>query len=196
MDLYSLPKTLTLNGQSFRIVDDGDYRAILDCMQTLEDSSLSRQERPVACLLMFFEDVNTPADLKKLGDLEVALKAVYKFINCGQDEHPGVQNFKVMDWESDAQMIASAINKVAGFDVRTPDRYAHWWTFMGWFSAIGESTFSTVVNIRTKIKEGKKLEKWEKDFKRNNPHYFNWNSKTTEETELDEWVRTQLWNSN
>ena len=40
----------------------------------------------------------------------------------------------------------------------------HWWTFLGYFSEIGEGLFSQVINIRTKKSKGKKLEKWEREF--------------------------------
>ena len=60
--------------------------------------------------------------------------------------------------------MVSAINKVAGREIRT-DSYCHWWTFIGYFDAIdGESTFANIVNIRNKKAKGKKLEKWEQEF--------------------------------
>ena len=177
MNPYELPTSLHLNGQDFKITENGDYRVILGCFKALEDESLSRQERPVACLLLFFEDLDTVDDLAQLGDLSLATKEVFRFINCGQDEYPGVQHAKTIDWEVDAPIIASAMNKIAGCDVRNPELYMHWWTFMGYFGAIGESTLSTVVSIRKKLLEGKNLEKYEREFKR-----------------LEEWVRTTLWN--
>lgn len=64
---------------------------------------------------------------------------------------------------------------------------------MGYYLAIGECPLSTIVNIRDKIVRGKKLEKWEQDFKLNNPEYFNWNFKSVEEEELDNYIR-ELWN--
>ena len=39
---------------------------------------------------------------------------------------------------------------------------------MSYFHAIGEGQLSTVVAIRKKLKEKKKLEKWEKDYYRAN----------------------------
>jgi hypothetical protein len=38
--------------------------------------------------------------------------------------------------------------------------------------AIGDGALATVVGIRDKIARGKKLEKYEQDFKRDNPQYF------------------------
>ena len=59
--------------------------------------------------------------------------------------------------------------------------------------AIGESTLSTVVSIRNKICKHKKLEKWEREFRRENPDYFNWKSQSVEEREADRIIR-ELWN--
>ena len=70
--------------------------------------------------------------------------------------------------------------------------YLHWWTFMGYFCSIGESTLSTVVSIRDKILKGKKLEKYETEFRRDNPQYFKWDSRTLQEKEDDELLK-QLW---
>ncbi len=39
---------------------------------------------------------------------------------------------------------------------------------MGYFMEIEEGTFSMVLGIRQKIAKGKKLEKWEEEFYRNN----------------------------
>ena len=44
--------------------------------------------------------------------------------------------------------------------------YLHWWTFVGAYYEIGESLFSSVINIRSKKQKGKKLESHEQDFYR------------------------------
>ena len=43
----------------------------------------------------------------------------------------------------------------------------------------------------------KKLEKWEKQFKRDNPQYFEWNYKTAERMEKDKEIKEilEMWNS-
>ena len=59
------------------------------------------------------------------------------------------------------------MNKVAGKEIRSVD-YLHWWTFLGYFMEIEEGMFSQVLSIRQKKARHKKLEKWEKEFERNN----------------------------
>lgn len=68
----------------------------------------------------------------------------------------------------------------------------HWWTFLAYYGAIGKSTLSTVINLRSKLITGKKLEKYEKEFIAQNPQYFDWDSSTVEQKELDE-LSDSLW---
>ncbi|MGF7145294.1 hypothetical protein HNQ56_003735 [Anaerotaenia torta] len=95
---------------------------------------------------------------------------------------------KVMDWEQDEKIIFSAVNKVAGFETRAID-YMHWWTFLGYFNEIGEGLLSTVINIRAKKNKGKKLEKYEQEFYRNNKALIDLKVKLSEEeqAEIDYW---------
>ena len=51
-----------------------------------------------------------------------------------------------------------------------------------------------LIGIRNKLNKGKELEKWEKEFKSENPQYFNWKTKSKDELEMDEYVRN-LWNN-
>ena len=94
--------------------------------------------------------------------------------------------------EKDGQIIFSAVNKVAHTEIRSV-KYLHWWTFIGYFCEVGESVLSVVVTIRNKIKQNKKLEKYEKEFKARNPHYFIWDSRTTEQKQDEEDILS-MWN--
>ena len=62
-------------------------------------------------------------------------------------------------------MIVAEVNKVAGQEIRALP-FVHWWTFLAWFHAIGEGQLSTLVGIREKLRKGKKLEAYEKDYYR------------------------------
>ena len=64
---------------------------------------------------------------------------------------------------------------------------------MGYYSAVGESLLSSVVSIRDKMMRGKKLEKYEQEFRRNNPEYFVWNTDSVADEEAEELFK-QLWN--
>ena len=87
-----------------------------------------------------------------------------------------------MDWEHDEAIICSAVNKVAGTDVRK-ERYIHWWTFLGYYLEINDSFFSQVVSIRKKRATGKKLETYEQEFYRSNKNLIRLKEKLSDEEE-------------
>lgn len=162
---------------------------VLDCFIALEDEELTKEERIYSALIIFLEELETPEDVLRLPDLESVYKGMIRFFNCGQDNEVGANlGQKVIDWEKDSNLICSAVNKVAGTEIRSLD-YLHWWTFMGYYTAVGQSALSTVVSIRHKIAHNKKLQDYEKEFKRENPQYFNIDMRTTEMKEIDEYYR-------
>ena len=192
--MYELPTTVTVNDAIYTIRNKGDYRMVLDCFQVLNDVGLSEEERIIACLLIFYEDFNEIENVLSLDDevIQSLLDNAFLFFNCGQEKAAGETKYKTIDWETDAQLISSAVNNVAGKEIRA-ESYLHWWTFMGYFNAVGESALSTVVSIRSKIAKGKKLEKYEQEFRRENPQYFTWDMRTLKQKEEDE-LLNQLWN--
>lgn len=191
--MYEIPTTLTVNETQYHIRHDGDYRIVLDCFAALNDAELTETERVVAALSIFYDELTVEEIFTFDTDiLNEFIGKMFEFFNCGEPDGIAAKTQrKVIDWEQDQQMICSGINKVAGTEVRALE-YLHWWTFMGYFCAIGESTLSTVVSIRDKTLKGKKLEKYEQEFKRDNPNYFIWDSRTIQEKEDDELIK-QLW---
>lgn len=192
--MYDIPVSVQVGDTQYNIRNKGDFRMVLDCFAALDDEQLTAQERILACVIIFYEDMHSIEDTNKFSDYQTAVAEMFKFFNCGQEESPGAStNYKLIDWQTDSQLISSAINNVAGKEIRA-EKYVHWWTFMGYYLAVGESALSTVVNIRNKIVKGKKLEKYEQEFRKNNPQLFRWKSKTVEQREQDELARS-LWNS-
>lgn len=192
--MYDIPVSVHVGDKQYNIRNKGDFRMVLDCFAALDDTQLTEQERILASVIIFYEDMHSVEDTNKFSDYSTAVAEMFKFFNCGQEESPGAStNYKLIDWQSDSQLVSSAINNVAGKEIRA-EKYVHWWTFMGYYLAVGESALSTVVGIRSKIVKGKKLEKYEQEFRKNNPQYFRWNSKTVEQREQDELARS-LWNS-
>ena len=190
--MYEIPTTITVGSTEYRIRNKGDYRMVLDCFSALQDASLNSNERLFCSLIIFYEDINCIADINKFEDLEEAATKMFDFFNCGRSQSVGNKmNHKLIDWEQDSQIICSAINKVANKEVRA-EPYIHWWTFMGYYSAVGESLLSTIVSIRDKIVRGKKLEKHERIFRQENPEYFVWNTNSIDE-EAEE-LFNELWN--
>lgn len=159
--LGQLPKTLTINGKSYRIRTD--FRNILRIFEAFADKDLSDKEKMLVCLRRMFVDFSKlPYD-----DYKEAYEKVYWFIGCGKPEEkrPPVRTF---NWIKDEPLMFPAVNKAAGLEVRAVP-YLHWWTFMGYFESIdAESLFGTVLSIRQKKARGKKLEKYEREFMQNN----------------------------
>lgn len=169
--MYDLPTTIIIDDKEFNIRNNGDYRMVLDCFDILNSVDLNKQERLLSCLIIFYDNMYDINDLTELGDLNKATLQMFNFFNCGQPENMKKSDIRLIDWDKDSQMIVSGVNNVAKLEVRSVE-YMHWWTFMGYFNSIGESTLSTVVSIRHKIATNKKLEKYEQEFKRDNPQYF------------------------
>lgn len=193
--MYTLPNSIIIGDTEYTIRNNGDYRTILDCFSALDDIELPQQYRIYSALIIFYDGINSVDDVEnKLGEnVEEAVNKMFDFFNCGQ-ENVGMQvNYKLIDWEQDSQIISAAINNVARREIRS-EPYLHWWTFMGYYCSIGESILSTVVNIRDKIVKGKKLEKHEKEFKKNNPQYFNWRAEDIQKQEDDK-LAFSMWNA-
>lgn len=191
--MYELPTEIEIEGVQYGIRNRGDYRVILDIFSCLEDPELEPNERIISALIIFYEDLNSIEDVYALPNIEVAVDKMYEFFNGEPQPKPTMQTHrKLIDWESDEAIIVSAINSVANTEIRALD-YLHWWTFLSYYMAVGESTLSTVVSIRNKTAKGEKLEKWERKYKQENPHLFTWKSKTADEIDAENWLKS-VWN--
>lgn len=153
---FGLPTTLQVNGRDEPI--RYEYTAILEAISAMNDPNYSDEENAQAALYIIYENFeNFSRD-----DYAPAFKAAMEFLNNGLGDD-GKEHVRMVDFEQDFKIMIPAINKVAGEEVRARDDI-HWWTFLSWFMEIGESTYSTVLTIRSKRNKGKKLEKWEQEF--------------------------------
>ena len=193
--MYTLPTEININEDVLHIRKRGDFRVILDCFSALQDIELENEYRIAVATFIFYEDFETMQDVYNYQYLEQAVKEMFNFFVCNEKIDANKQDkSKLIDWDEDAQLIVSAINKVAGKEIRA-EEYIHWWTFMSYYNAVGTSVLSTVVSIRKKIVDGKKLEKHEQEFKKENPQYFARDFRSLEQQQLDAQFR-ELWNQN
>lgn len=192
--MYELPTEIIVKGIPYQIRNRGDYRMILDVFSVLEDDELEQNERVISALMIFYENFNELEDVLACGDdLEELVKQMYDFFNGDKVKANEVKKArKLLDWEGDSALISAAINHVSGKEIRS-EPYIHWWTFLSYYMSVGESVLSTVISIRDKIANGKKLEKWEQDYKRDNPQYFRWKYKTVDEIDAENWLKS-VWN--
>lgn len=157
---WSLPVCVTVGGVKREIASD--YRDILRVISRLSDGEEDDQVRVYVAMALFyprFEEIPESC-------LQEAAEKMVWFIACGEQDD-GERRPRLIDWEQDYAMIVADINKIAGRDVRGAEPL-HWWSFVSLFSSIGEGQLSTVVAIREKLRTGKRLEPWEREFYRKN----------------------------
>ena len=65
----------------------------------------------------------------------------------------------------------------------------HLWTFIGAYMEIGEGLFSNIIHIRQKKAKGKKLEKWEQEFYKENKSLIDFQHKEKRSNEEKEMLR-------
>lgn len=171
-----LPKTLTVNGIDRKI--RSDYRVALLIFVALDDPELIENDKLATMIECLYEDEISQADYE-----EAATQASW-FLDGGKAHERIKQSKKVLDWEQDEQIIFSAVNKVAGKEVREQE-YMHWWTFLSYFNEIGDGILSSVINIRGKKNKGKKLDKSEEEFYRANKELCDLKTKYTAEEQAD-----------
>ena len=148
-----LPKSLEIGDTEYKI--RSDFRVALLIFEAFNDIELTDSEKIKVCLECLYEEVPD--------DMETAYKKAVWFLDGGDIPKSKPLRKKTFDWKQDESLIFSAVNKSAGFETRSAE-YIHWWTFLGYFSEIGDGLFSQVLNIRSKKAKGKKLEKWELEF--------------------------------
>lgn len=148
-----LPTSLEIDGEQYEI--NSDFRIALLIFEAYADKELIYCEKAAVCLNCLYKEVPK--------NVEEALKKALWFLDGGDVPKSKKAPVKIIDWSYDESIIFPALNKVAGFETRIAS-YVHWWTFLGYFSEVGDGLLSQVMNIRGKRAKGKKLEKWERDF--------------------------------
>lgn len=173
MSYGSLPVSLCVAGEQLDI--DADYRTAIQILIAFGDPDASTAEQTRFMVETLYRH---PEEIR---DLEEAVKQAGWFLNCGQPEdNMAIPHSKVYDWEQDEQIMLSAVNHVAGQEVRSLP-FLHFWTFMGYLNEIGDCLFTQVIGIRQKINNGEKLEKHERAFRRTHPGMVNLREVLTEE---------------
>lgn len=187
MNVWNFPTSLNIGGVEYEIRTD--YRVILDLLMALNDPELSDSDNKMSAYMksrvileiMFPDWDNIPQEY-----IQEALDKVSEFIDMGIGDDS--KKPKTMDWEQDAPIIIPAINKVLNREIRA-EKYMHWWTFLGAYMEIGEGLFSNVIHIRQKKAKGKKLEKWEQEFYKENKSLIDFQHKEKRSNEEKEMLR-------
>lgn len=180
---YDLPTAVEVNGTEYPV--RSDYRDILTIIEALSDAELSDEDKAEALLAIFYPDFE---DIPQV-DYEEAISRCMAFINCGESPKNEKRGPKLMDWQQDFPLIVAPINRVLGKEVRSMD-YLHWWTFMSAYQEIGDCLFAQVVGIRRKRAKGKKLDKSEQEFYKQNRELVDFKRQYTahDESVVSKWI--------
>lgn len=183
-DMWKLPHSIELGGEQYEIRTD--FRAILDILKAMADPELNEEDRIEVLFDIFFWNAEEiPHEY-----LQEAIDKAFEFINCGISGE-GKNKARLMDWDKDSPLIASAINKNMGKDIRSV-KYMHWWTFMGAYMEISEGLFHEILQIRQKKMNGKKLEKWELEFYQKNKKLIDLQGETKKRSAEEEAALKEL----
>lgn len=182
----ALPESLMVDGVEYPI--RSDYRNVLQVFEVFSDTELEQSEKWIIAIYLLFGCFTCADDVLQATEngfnVGEAVKEIAWFITAGAPEKEVLEK-PAYSWQKDEQIIFAAVNKVAGTETRALP-YLHWWTFLGYFSEVGEGTFSFIVGIRNKLNKGKKLEKHEKEFLSHNRELIKLEKpKTKEEMEQE-----------
>lgn len=169
---YTLPESVTVCGAEYSI--RSDFRVVLDIIEMLGDPDLEPEERAFFTLGFFYPDF----EKMEPRHYQEAIRKCFWFINGGKDEQPGKKGPRLMDWEKDFPLIIAPVNRVVGHEIRA-DEHFHWWSFLSAYMEIGECTFAQIVHIRDQQAKGKALDKFDKDWYRQNRDLVDLKTKTT-----------------
>lgn len=161
-DRHTLPQSVTLDDVEYAILSD--FRVALDIIAIMNDSEITDAERAYCCLSIFYPEYESMPHHA----IDEAIEFLYWFIGGGEPQSKKKKKpMRLMDWEQDFPIMVSPINRVVGCDIRGVENL-HWWTFLAAYNEIGDCLFAHIVSIRKKRAEGKKLDKSDEAFYREN----------------------------
>ena len=149
MDILKLPSSLSLQGQEYAI--NADWRPCVNIMRMFERTDLTDTEK-ILCMVGILYKEEIPDSLVT----EAAEQAVW-FLNLGEatdGKKSTLSLGRLFSWEQDLKFIISAVDKSAGFSIRSREFY-HFWEFVSAFFETGECVFNTIVHQRKLKKTGK-----------------------------------------
>lgn len=180
----TLPKRLLVGNTAYPI--NSDFRVALNLFSYLRDDLSDLEKAYLTIRTIYVDEIPDEVFIE-------ALKQAYWFLNGGDMPKSKPSPVPLIDWQHDESIIFPAVNKAAGREVRELP-YMHWWSFLGYMGEVGEGLYSTVINIRSKIARGKKLEKYEREFLNRNKELIVLRSKEEQAAidETEEFLKTLL----
>ena len=153
--MWDLPYSVVLGGEKYEITNECDYRVILDCFQVMGDEELDGAEKARCLLEIFYKNTSG------ISNFDEAYAEMFKVIHNGEPKRIEAQDGEqqsqspIYDWAYDWKLIAPAVSRVLGYEIRKPNIYTHWYTFFGAFNELPpDCLFRRVVDIRLKMRSG------------------------------------------
>jgi hypothetical protein len=164
--MFDLPTSVTVSGCEYPIRTD--FRVILEIFVMLDDPDLTDADKTAALLRMFYVRREASPEGNRPPDAEAALRAFTDFVDPRHGNQGKKSSGRLIDWSQDFDLMVAPINHILGFECRSAD-YLHWHTFLSAYLEIPpDSVFARVLRIREKLRTGRKLEKYEKQWYRKN----------------------------
>lgn len=169
-----LPTDVDVKCRKFNIASKGDWRTMIKCSNALSKDETPNDIKVPAILTMFYDEL-TIDNLDDYAEyLDELIKCMFFILAYGNLEVK--QTVKpTINYEKDIRLIVEAISKEHS-EVRTttsvdivdeqgfPKGYIHWWTFLSYLNSCTDTTLNTILGLRYKINNGKKLNKEEREF--------------------------------
>lgn len=172
ISIWDLPKTVEIFDKTYKIRDNCDYRVMLDVNEALSDNEETQEYRLHCAIVIFYEnykeipDPLTANTEEEIMFIQEAVNKITEILRLGEpvEDETEKNKPKLMDWNKDFHLIAPAVNRILGYDVRDPNKYTHWYTLVGAFGEIGDCYFAQIMNVRKKKLTGKKLDEQDMQF--------------------------------
>lgn len=177
MSNYELPISVEICGKEYDIREKCEHRIILAVIEALTDKKENQNFNLHCAMRIFFENCDDlPDPLYAFSEEEKAVctecaNVINEIINCGKKNSGGTEDEnekKIMDWKHDYPIIAPPVSRVLGYSVRDKNNYTHWYDYIGAMKEVGDCYWTNILNIRSKLNKGKKLENHEIEFYKNN----------------------------
>lgn len=141
-----LPTQVLIDGQLYDL--NTDFKTAIRIIQDFEDEELTVYEKNYLMIRRLYLVVPENTD--------EAVRLALRFLDGGETPAGDDENAPLLlySFSKDANLIYAAFRQTHGIDLQSAKM--HWWQFLALFMDLGaETTFTGLVSLRKRVKEGK-----------------------------------------
>ncbi len=141
-----LPTQVLIDGQLYDL--NTDFKTAIRIIQDFEDEELTVYEKNYLMIRRLYLVVPENTD--------EAVRLALRFLDGGETPEGDDENapLRLYSFSKDANLIYAAFRQTHGIDLQSAKM--HWWQFLALFMDLGaETTFTGLVSLRKRVKEGK-----------------------------------------